>query len=68
MQPYFSIIIPSYNRAHSIRKAIESILTQTFQNFEIIVMDDASKDNTKEVVSSIEDERIQYYKNETNQE
>jgi glycosyltransferase involved in cell wall biosynthesis len=68
MQPYFSIIIPVYNRAHSIRKAIESILTQTFQNFEIIVIDDASKDNTQEVISSIEDDRIYYFKNEINKE
>jgi len=68
MNPYFSIIIPVYNRAHSIRKAIDSILTQTFQNFEIIVIDDASKDKTEEVVMSINDDRIQYYKNETNQE
>jgi glycosyltransferase involved in cell wall biosynthesis len=68
MQPYFSIIIPVYNRAHSIRKAIESILTQTFQNFEIIVIDDASKDKTEEVVMSINDDRIHYIKNETNQE
>ena len=68
MQPYFSVIIPVYNRAHSIRKAIDSILNQTFENFEIIVIDDASMDNTNEVVASIEDNRIQYYKNETNQE
>lgn len=68
MKPYFSVIIPSYNRAHSIRKAIDSILTQSFQNFEIIVIDDASKDNTQEIVLSIDDERIRYYKNEVNQE
>jgi glycosyltransferase involved in cell wall biosynthesis len=68
MQPYFSIIIPVYNRAHSIRKAIESILTQTFQNFEIIVIDDASKDKTEKEVRSINDDRIHYIKNEINQE
>jgi glycosyltransferase involved in cell wall biosynthesis len=68
MKPYFSIIIPSYNRAHSIRKAIDSILTQTFKDFEIIVIDDASKDNTQEVISSIEDDRIYYFKNEINKE
>ena len=65
---FFSIIIPSYNRAHSIKKAIESILNQTFQDFEILVIDDASKDNTEEVVKSIEDKRILYFKNEINQE
>ncbi len=65
---FFSIIIPSYNRAHSIKKAIESILTQTFQDFEILVIDDASTDNTEEVVSSIFDNRIKYIKNTSNKE
>jgi glycosyltransferase involved in cell wall biosynthesis len=66
--PFFSIIIPTYNRAHSIRKAIESVLKQTFQNFEIIIIDDASTDNTKETIEEIVDQRIIYYRNEINQE
>jgi glycosyltransferase involved in cell wall biosynthesis len=67
-KPFFSIIIPAYNRAHSIKKAIASILNQTFNDFEIIIIDDASIDNTKEVIDGIEDPRINYYRNETNQE
>ena len=66
--PFFSVIIPTYKRAHSIKMAIESVLTQTFQDFEIIVVDDASPDDTAEVVQSIKDPRIVYLKNETNQE
>ncbi len=66
--PFFSVIIPTYNRAHSISKAIVSILTQSFQDFEIIIVDDASTDHTKEIVSLIEDSRVHYISNETNQE
>jgi glycosyltransferase involved in cell wall biosynthesis len=46
-----SVIIPTYNRAHLVGNAIQSVLDQTFQDFEIIVVDDGSIDNTREVVS-----------------
>ena len=65
---FFSVIIPTYKRAHAIRKAIESILHQTFQDFEVIVVDDASPDETEIIVKSIGDQRIKYIKNETNKE
>jgi glycosyltransferase involved in cell wall biosynthesis len=65
---FFSVIIPTYKRAHSIRKAIESILSQTFQDLEVIIVDDASPDETEIIVNSIGDQRIKYIKNETNQE
>ena len=68
MISYFSIVIPTYNRASRIVQAIQSILTQSFQDFEIIVIDDASTDNTFQIVSEIKDDRIKYYRNETNQE
>lgn len=57
-----SIIIPAYNGERTIGKAIESVLTQSFQNFEIIVVDDGSTDNTKDVVSELinKDSRIKY--------
>lgn len=60
----FSVVIPSYNRAALIPKTIQSILDQTVQDFEIIVVDDGSKDNTEEVVKAIADPRISYYKKE----
>lgn len=57
----FSIIVPTYNREDFIEKTIKSILAQTYQHFEIIIADDGSTDNTKAVVSAIDDARIGYY-------
>ncbi|HCW08311.1 MAG TPA: hypothetical protein DGG95_13205 [Cytophagales bacterium] len=62
--PLFSIIIPTYNRAGFIRKTIESVLTQTFQDFEIIVVDDGSTDDTGKVVKSITSNQLRYLKKE----
>lgn len=58
----FSIIIPTYNRAAFIEKTIKSVLNQTCQTYELIVVDDGSTDNTKEIVNSINDSRLKYYK------
>lgn len=58
--PRVSVVIPSYNRGHTIVACLQSVLTQTFQDFEIIVVDDASADDTKARVASVEDPRIQY--------
>lgn len=55
---FFSIIIPTYNRAELIKTTISSILDQTFSDFEIIIVDDGSTDNTCEIVSSFKDSRI----------
>ncbi len=52
-QPFFSIVIPTYNRAHLILKTLETVLKQTFKDFEIIVIDNASTDNTAEVLSPL---------------
>jgi glycosyltransferase involved in cell wall biosynthesis len=60
-EPFFSIIIPTYNRAAFIGKTILSLLAQEFSEFEIIVIDDGSTDNTRQVVAAIEDPRIRYY-------
>ncbi|MCC6457180.1 MAG: glycosyltransferase family 2 protein [Caldilineaceae bacterium] len=58
--PLFSITIPTYNRAHLLPRAITSVLEQTFSNFELILVDDGSTDNTEEVVKCFADPRIQY--------
>jgi len=61
-----SVNICTYNRADFIEEAIKSALEQTYTNIEIIVTDDASTDNTKEIVESFNNPKIKYFKNETN--
>lgn len=58
--PTVSIILPTYNRAHLLSRAIQSVLDQTYQDFELIIVDDGSTDNTEEIVKSFNDERIKY--------
>ena len=58
MPPKVSVIIPTYNRANIIGKAIKSVLNQTYQNFEIVVIDDSPNDKTEKVVKSFNDKRI----------
>lgn len=60
----FSVVIPTYNRASFIKKTIKSILEQSYINFEVLVIDDGSTDNTEEVVKNIKDDRVFYYKKE----
>lgn len=60
--PFFTIVIPTYNRANLIVSTIDSILKQEFSDFEIIVVDDGSTDNTESVVRAIKDARVQYTK------
>jgi len=63
MQPLVSIIIPTYNRANLIGETLESVLAQTYTNWECIIVDDGSTDNTDEVVVEYvkKDSRFQYY-------
>lgn len=66
-KPFFSICIPTYNRASYLRDAIKSVFLQNFDDYEIIVVDDGSTDKTKEVISNFPDKRLKYiYKNHTN--
>ena len=61
-----SIIMPSWNTGKFIAESIESVLAQTYKNWELLIVDDCSTDNTDEVVASFKDTRIKYFKNEKN--
>lgn len=58
--PFFTIVIPTYNRAPLISKTIASVLSQTYGDFEVIVVDDGGTDTTPEVVKNIADPRVAY--------
>ncbi len=60
VSPKISVIIPTYNRAHLIGETIASVLAQTFTDFELVIVDDGSTDDTKSLVGAIDDQRIQY--------
>jgi glycosyltransferase involved in cell wall biosynthesis len=66
MNPKVSVVIPTYNRAETVRGAIESVLAQTFSDLEVIVVDDGSSDDTGQVLSGAYGDRIRYYA-QTNQ-
>lgn len=61
-----SVVMPVYNGALYLRKAIDSILSQTHTNFELIIINDGSTDNSEQIIQSYTDERIVYLKNELN--
>ena len=61
-----SIIMPSYNTAQYITETIQSVINQTYQNWELIIVDDCSTDDTDFVVSKINDQRIIFLKNKKN--
>ena len=61
----FSITIPAYKQKY-LSEAIESCLAQTYQEFEVIIVDDASPEYLKSVVDKFDDTRIRYYRNEKN--
>lgn len=61
-----SIIMPSWNTGKFIGESIQSVLNQTYKNWELIIVDDCSTDNTDEIVASFNDERIRYFRNEKN--
>ena len=61
-----SVILPTYNNERTIFDSIQSILNQSYQNFELIIVNDCSKDNTKKVIKSFDDSRIVYLENDRN--
>lgn len=62
-KPFFSIVIPTYNRAEKLRFALYCLSRQTFRDFEVIISDNVSTDRTKGAVLETKDSRIQYFKN-----
>lgn len=64
--PIISVVIPSYNRGHCLKKCLESVLNQTFQDIEVIVVDDASTDETNALIMALSDPRIRYIAHEVN--
>jgi glycosyltransferase involved in cell wall biosynthesis len=66
MMPKISVIIPTYNRAQLIGRAILSVLAQTYKDFELVIVDDGSTDNTEEIVGSFDDTRIKFIRQNEN--
>lgn len=64
--PLVTVVIPTYNRAHMVGAAIQSVLQQSYRHWELIVVDDASIDETAHVVQSVGDERVRYVLRERN--
>lgn len=64
--PRISVIMPAYNAEKYIKEAVDSILSQTFRDFELIILNDASSDATEDIILSFDDPRIVYVKNEEN--
>jgi glycosyltransferase involved in cell wall biosynthesis len=66
MNPLISVIVPTFNRAKTISRTIDSILNQTYQNFEIIIVDDGSEDATQEILKKYSDIRLRIFHHKHN--
>jgi len=64
--PAITVVIPTHNRASFLKRAIDSVLSQTWKDFELIIVDDASTDNTAEIIRSYYDSRIVYIRHQEN--
>lgn len=64
--PVVSVVIPTHNRAHLLGRAVNSVLRQTFADFELIIVDDASADDTASVIGGFQDKRIKYMRHGSN--
>lgn len=68
LPPHVSIILPTHNRPSTLTQSIQSVLDQTCKDFELIIVDDGSTDNTKSIVESISDDRMRYVHSSKNKE
>ena len=66
LNPKVSIVLPTYNGAKYIRQSIDSCLTQTYGNIELIIVDDGSTDESPEIIKSYKDERVKYLRHDEN--
>jgi glycosyltransferase involved in cell wall biosynthesis len=66
VNPTVTIVIPTYNRASQLGRSISSVLGQTYGDFELIIVDDASTDNTAEIIGTLGDKRVKYIRREQN--
>ena len=66
MAPIVSVIIPTYNRAYCIKRTIDSVLNQSFKDFDIFVIDNNSIDNTEEIINAYDNPKINFKKIENN--
>lgn len=64
--PIISVVIPSFNRGHCLKACIESVLNQTLRDIEVVVVDDASTDDTRDQIAALNDSRIRYIAHRTN--
>lgn len=66
--PFFSIIIPTFNREKQICETLQSVLNQSFNDFEVLIIDNQSQDNTAYLVATFNDKRVQFHQNDQNYE
>lgn len=65
-KPFFSITIPTYNRPEDLKRAVRSFLMQNFTDFEIVISDNSTNDESEKICQSFGDKRIKYFRNKTN--
>src|SRR4030042_3601558 len=66
MNDFISVIIPVFNRENELKRALTSVINQTYQNFEIIIIDDCSNNDIYNIIKSFNDKRIKFFKNTEN--
>ena len=62
-KPFFSVVIPTYNHEAFLKKAVKSVLNQTFSDYEIIIIDNYSDDNTENLIKNLNNKNIKFIKN-----